>query len=131
MIRPLLSRFRREPLTPESARDRIAAEMDKAVKDGLQGFCLAALSQPGTHDAQVTIICKGDIQESLAKVLQLLLTGPESKNATTMAIIAAIQASGGGRVVQMVPVGGDDNCDCPICTAGRAARGMAPPSKPH
>ena len=128
MIRRLLSLFRRKLLTPETARDQIAAAMDEAVKDGLHGFCLATLFKPGTEDAQAVVSCKGDIQQGLARLLQTLLAEPDTKNATTMAIIAAIQANGGA-IVQMPPIVGCDDPDCPICTMRRAMEKADEPTR--
>jgi hypothetical protein len=123
MILSLLSRFRRKPLTPESARDMIAADFGRAVKEGLCGFCIAVISRPGSTDAQASLATKGDITAGLSQVLQMLLSSPELKDSATMAIITALQASGGARVVQMAPIMGCDDPDCPVCRMGREMEG--------
>lgn len=138
MIRALLSRFRRKPppLTPAEARDRAASLSAEVLRGGdLDGFLIAAFHKPGDEVGEIVEEVKAS-KESLivflGHVIGSFLSNPESKDATLKAIVAALKASGAGRSIAVMPVMAlSDDCDCPICTAGRAARDMASPSKPH
>jgi hypothetical protein len=115
-FRTLLARFRRKPLTPESARDLVAAASDRALDDG-HGLCFAAFTQTDTQNVQFILTSKGDITDMLAHFLEVLLSSPETKDSARRAMIEALMETGGAGVVQLMPAGED--CDCPLCTIRR------------
>ena len=87
---------------------------------------------PGSgHEVLRVLTAHGEIQQGLARVLQVLLTDPVLKNATTMAIIRALQESGAANFVQMMPVMGCDDPDCPFCAGMRDMEGRQATTKLH
>jgi hypothetical protein len=102
----------------------------RTLQSGLSGFVLGSLQKPGVKDAHAVVALKGDIEQGLTLLLKKLLADPETKNATIIAAITALQENGAARFVQVIA--SNETCTCPVCVARREEEGKSQPvMKPH
>lgn len=112
--------FRRsKPITRQEGIASINSAVKNTLNRGLKGFVFSALHEAGSDHVEVVIAAQGDFSDSLAHVLGTLLARPETKDAARVVIITALQKNGGARFVQVAPIMGCGDPDCPVCTLQR------------
>jgi hypothetical protein len=109
--------FRRPKPAPKTGTAIIEDAVARTLRNGKRGFVIAVLSEPESRNAEMVIAMNGDLQEGLYRVLQKLLSKPETKQEATGAMMMALAGTGATRIVNVVDA--DENCDCPIWTLRR------------